>query len=186
MEALFQKYHIQHRVTSPYHPQANGQVESTNKVVESIVTKTMKINHKDQVDRLPKELWAYCTTWRNNIGFSPCELVYGKSIVFPIEIEIKTMRKTMEENLDLTEAQKNQLNQLNELDEKSIIVVHHTTLIQQLRSKRHDRFIKKNMFCEGDWDLLYDSQFKRDFKGKLCTRWLGPYKIDQVFDNGTF
>ena len=24
MEALFQKYHIQHRVTSPYHPQANG------------------------------------------------------------------------------------------------------------------------------------------------------------------
>ena len=32
---------------------------------------------------------------------------------------------------------------------------------------------------------MYDSRFKRDFKGSLCTMWLGPYKIDQVFDNGT-
>ena len=33
--------------------------------------------------------------------------------------------------------------------------------------------------------LLYDSRFKKDFKGKLCTRWLGPYLVDRVFDNGT-
>ena len=36
-EALLRKYHIQHRIASPHHPQANGQVESTNKVIESIV-----------------------------------------------------------------------------------------------------------------------------------------------------
>ena len=30
-EALLQKYHVQHRVASPYHPQASGQVESTKK-----------------------------------------------------------------------------------------------------------------------------------------------------------
>ena len=45
--------------------------------------------------------------------------------------------------------------------------------------------MKKKVFCEGDWELLYDSRFKRDFKGKLRTRWLGPYQIDRVFDNGT-
>ena len=89
----------------------------------------------------------------------------------------------MEENLDLTEAQKKRLNQLNELDEKCTAAVQHTTLIQQEQSKWCDRFIKKKMFCEGDWDLLYDSRFKRDFKGNLRTRWLGPYKIDWVFDN---
>ena len=31
---------------------------------------------------------------------------------------------------------------------------------------------------------MYDSRFK-DFKGKLCTRWLGRYEVDTVFDNGT-
>ena len=32
---------------------------------------------------------------------------------------------------------------------------------------------------------MYDSQFKRDLKGKIHTRWLGPYIVDKVFDNGT-
>ena len=37
-EALLHKYHIQHQIASPYHPQANGQVESTNKFIEAILT----------------------------------------------------------------------------------------------------------------------------------------------------
>jgi hypothetical protein len=37
-------YHIKHRVTSPYHPQENEQVESTNKVLEAILTKTVSTN----------------------------------------------------------------------------------------------------------------------------------------------
>jgi hypothetical protein len=47
----------------------------------------------------------------------------------------------------------------------------------------HDKFIKSKVFHVGDWALLYDSQFK-DFKGKICTRWMGPYQVDVVFDNG--
>ena len=58
-------------------------------------------------------------------------------------------------------------------------------LIQQQRFNWNDRFIKKKVFYEGDWELLYDSRFKRDFKGKLRTRWLGPYLVDRVFDNVT-
>jgi hypothetical protein len=30
---------------------------------------------------------------------------------------------------------------------------------------------------------LFDSRFKT-FKGKLTTRWLGPYDLDTVYDNG--
>ena len=31
--------------------------------------------------------------------------------------------------------------------------------------------------------LLYDSRFK-DFKVKLMTRWMGPYKVEKFYDNG--
>ena len=31
--------------------------------------------------------------------------------------------------------------------------------------------------------MLYDSRYK-DFKGKLMTRWLGPYVIEKCHDNG--
>eukprot|EP00253_Pinus_taeda_P022512 PITA_22512 len=37
-----EQYKIQHRKSTPYHPQGNGQVEPTNKVIESILTKTVK------------------------------------------------------------------------------------------------------------------------------------------------
>ena len=111
-------------------------------------------------------------------------MVYGKSIVFPIEFEIKTLKIATKVNLDVTEAHKRRLDQLNELDENRLVVVDQTVLIQQQRSNWHDRFIENKFFCEGDWALLYDSRFKRDFKGKLCTRWLGPYLVDRVFDNG--
>jgi hypothetical protein len=80
-------------------------VESTNKVIESILTKTVKENKKDWSYRLHEALWAYRTTWRNTIGFSPYELVYCKSVVFPMEFEIKTLRTASTVNLDLTDAQ---------------------------------------------------------------------------------
>ena len=57
-KSTLQKYHIQHRMTTTYHPQANGQVESTNKVIEAILTKTVKENRKDWSHRFHEALWA--------------------------------------------------------------------------------------------------------------------------------
>jgi transposase InsO family protein len=41
VKALTEQYKIKQRKSSPYHPQANSQVESTNKVIEAILTKTI-------------------------------------------------------------------------------------------------------------------------------------------------
>ena len=126
LESLLHNYHIQHRITSPYHPQANGQVESTNKVIASVLTKRVRSHCRDWTDRPLEALWAYCTTWCNTTGFSTYDLVYGKNDVFLIEFENRTLKTDMEANLYLTEAQRNRLNQLNELDEKCTTVVHQT------------------------------------------------------------
>ena len=64
----------------------------------------VKSHRRDWTDRLLEEFWAYCTTWHNTIGFSPYDLVYGKSGVFPIEFEIKTLKTTMEVTLYVIEA----------------------------------------------------------------------------------
>jgi IS30 family transposase len=85
MKELIDKYGIKHCKSSPYHPQDNGQVESTNKVLEAILTKTIHLHHKDWADRLLEALWAYWTTWRNTTGHTPYELVFGKQILLPIE-----------------------------------------------------------------------------------------------------
>jgi transposase InsO family protein len=56
MEELTEKYGIKHCKYSPYHPQANGQVESTKKFMEAILTKTVQLHHRDWVDRLREAL----------------------------------------------------------------------------------------------------------------------------------
>ena len=75
------------------------------------------------------------------------------------------------------------MNQRNELEEKRLGTIQQIEVIQQKRAKWHERFIKKK-FQKGDWALLYDSRFKY-FKCKLYTRWLCPYEVDVVFENGT-
>eukprot|EP00253_Pinus_taeda_P022041 PITA_22041 len=176
--------YVMHKITTPYHPQANGQVESSNKVIESILTKTVASHRHDWAAQLPEALWAYRTTWRSTTGYSPYHLVFGKQPIFPIEFEVQTLRTAQEVGLDLSEAQKNRLQQINELDETRLSALQNTALIQQQRAKWHDALIKDKIFHEGDWALLYDSRFQ-DFPGKLQTRWLGPYEIQKVHDNGT-
>jgi hypothetical protein len=46
----------------------------------------------DWADILPEALWAYQTTWRTSIGYTPCELVYGKRVILSIETMIQTLR----------------------------------------------------------------------------------------------
>jgi len=85
--------------------------------------------------------------------------------------------------MNLSEAQKHRMEQLNELDEIRQDAILRTDLVQHQRTKWHDRYIKEKKFQKGDWALLFDSKFK-DFKGKFQTHWLGPYEIDEVFNNG--
>ena len=105
VQGVVEQYKIQHMKSTPYHPQENGQVESKNKLIESILTMKLNIHRKDWENKLPKALRAYQTTWINNTGHTPYELVYGKQVLLPIEFQIKTFRITFQLRLDLSEAQ---------------------------------------------------------------------------------
>ena len=54
VKSLVEDYKIKHRKSTPYHPQVNDQVESTNKVIEGIITKTVHLHRRDWAERLPE------------------------------------------------------------------------------------------------------------------------------------
>jgi len=85
VQKIMEEYKIKHRRSTPYHPQANGQVEYTNKVIEAILTKTVHLHKRDWAEKLPEALLAYHTTWRNTTRHTPYELFNGKQVLFPIE-----------------------------------------------------------------------------------------------------
>eukprot|EP00253_Pinus_taeda_P026735 PITA_26735 len=51
IEDLFTHHKIKHRTSTPYHPQANGQVEVTNRALEGILTEVVSSSRKDWADR---------------------------------------------------------------------------------------------------------------------------------------
>jgi hypothetical protein len=129
MKEMIEKYGIKHCKSSPYHPQANGQVESKIKFLEAIVTKTIYLHHQDWADRLLEALWAYQTTWRNTTRHTPYELVYGKQVLLPIEFQVRTFCIAAELGLNLDEAKKQRSLQLNELDEIRQDAIQRTILV---------------------------------------------------------
>ena len=56
MKYLVKDYIGNHCKSSPYRPQENGKVESTNKVLEAILTNTVQLHHKDSVNRISEAL----------------------------------------------------------------------------------------------------------------------------------
>ena len=141
------------------------------------------MHYRDWTNGLQEVVWAYRTTWKTTIGFTPFELLYGKVAMLPIEFVHKTLRTALELDIELPIAQREHLLHLNSLDEMHKAALKHTKLIQRQSKKWHDSHIISKQFQVYDWALLYDSRFK-DMLGKLQTRWLGPYEISHVFDNG--
>ena len=77
--ALLKKYRVHHHITTPYHPQANGQVEVSNREVKAILKKIIRPDGKDWEHKLPDALWAYQTALS---GCLPSDLSLGKPSIF--------------------------------------------------------------------------------------------------------
>ena len=92
IEVLTAKFLISHRKSTPYYPRANGQAESTNKILVAILTKTVSATRTDWELKLNAALWAYRTSYKVAISCTPFKLVYGLEAVMPWEFLVPSLR----------------------------------------------------------------------------------------------
>jgi hypothetical protein len=77
IEILITKFMINHKKATTYYSWGNGQVGSTNKVLEGILKKIINSNRTNWDVKLSTALWAYQNSYKTSIKHTPFELVYN-------------------------------------------------------------------------------------------------------------
>nr|XP_009587671.1 uncharacterized protein LOC104085360 [Nicotiana tomentosiformis] len=83
---------IKRITSSPYHLSANGQAESTNKVIIQNLKKRFEASKGKWSEELLGVEWAYRTTAKSSTGETPFSLIYGEEALIPVEVGEPTMR----------------------------------------------------------------------------------------------
>ncbi|KAL0457062.1 UNVERIFIED_CONTAM: Gag-Pol polyprotein [Sesamum latifolium] len=176
-----QGLHIRQRFTTVAHPQANGQVEVTNRILIQGIKRRLERVGGNWAEELTSVLWAYRITPRGSTGETPFSLVYGTEAIIPAELGIPSHRvmnfseecneNLLRENLDLIE----------ELREKAFLRIQR---YKNIMINSYNKRVKSRSFQVGDLVLRRVDALKPT--GKLDPTWEGPYKVTSVVGKGAY
>ncbi len=83
---ILSQLHIQHVVSSAYHPESQGCPGKIPPNVENHVETYCTESEKEWDDGLPLLLFALRETVQESLGFSPAELVFGHTVRGPLKL----------------------------------------------------------------------------------------------------
>ncbi|XP_070191283.1 uncharacterized protein [Littorina saxatilis] len=163
---------IKHHMTAPFHPQANGLVERFNSTLKSMLKKLAIDQPREWDTFIPALLFAYREAPQESMGFSPFELLYGRSVKGPMQV----LRQTWTEE-EISGEQKTTaeyvVNLRNRIEETCNVAREN---LKKAASKQAHFFNKKTKprTLEVGKRVLLLRPVKNN---KLELTWSGPYKV---------
>ena len=139
---------------------------------------------RDWSEKLPFALWAYHTSFRTSIGATPYSLVYGMEAVLPVEIEMRSLRVRLEQQIFETEWVQSRFDHLSLLDERRLRAADHVQAYQRKMARAFKKRVKPRPLQRGDLVLRILRGLAGDPRGKFRPTWSGPYIIRELTPEG--
>ncbi|CAL2230415.1 unnamed protein product [Prunus armeniaca] len=136
--------------STPYCAQANGQVESSNKVIINIIRKMLEDNPRQWHEKLSKTLWAYRTSKREATGMTPYALTYGHDAILPMEIAVQSIIIAQQHNLVGEDYSQAMLLELEGLDTSRIDTLNKLLAGKQAVARAYNKKVRNKSFEEGE------------------------------------
>lgn len=161
--------------TTAYHPQSNGALERTHRVLVEYLRCFILEDQSNWDKWLPYATFVFNTTPHTATGFTPHELLFGRKPNIPGVLQ--------KEPPDVQYTYDNYIRELQSRLQSSYQTARINLKSQKERSKEyHDRNVNMPLFSVGDKVLLHDEKIRRGRSAKLSPPWIGPYEVTDVDD----
>ncbi|XP_038074478.1 uncharacterized protein LOC119742537 [Patiria miniata] len=164
---------VRQLTTTPYHPSCNGLVERFNGVMKQMLKRLCAEKPRDWDRYLAPLLFAYRDTPHETTGFSPFELLYGRTVRGPMSILKELWTGNSVENEETRTTYQYVVDLRERLDETCKIAQEAIRKSSEKSKRYYDRKARPRNFNRDDLVLLL---LPTD-RNKLLLQWKGPFRV---------
>ncbi len=175
MEEVYRLLSVQHVTISVYHPQSNGLVEKWNGTLKSMLRKLCAERPSDWDRYVEPAMFAYREVPQDSLGFSPFEMLHGRTVRGPLAILKELWTKNIPDEDVQTTYQ--YVFELRNRLEQTCDLVRQSLLTKQKRYKTYfDRKSQQRNLNVGDKVLVLLPSNSQ----KLLMQWQGPFEVTEI------
>ena len=166
---------VDHRLTSPYHPQTNGQVEVYNRSIANMLSHVVAEHHRDWDKYVSFCQLAHNSSRHTIINASPSMLLMGREVRLPFDLTKPQVQEEVEEGTFAAS--------LHDKMRKVWSLARQYISKGKIKQKKYyDRHTNPTKLKVGDAVLYYNRRGYRNRTSKLIKRWTGIYIIKWISD----
>eukprot|EP00731_Ephydatia_muelleri_P033062 Em0025g18a len=178
---------VKRRLTTPYHPQANGLDERYNQTLQNMLAKFVSTKQTVWSSYLDTCTFAYNTSRHESSTYTPFQLMFGRQAILPVDIDLQ---KESGDELH---------HKYQMLNDPDIVAVQHKHQVILEDAKKHildaqkkqkqkydSKCAKPNCFQVGELVMKKNFRRKKMKGGKLQDRFDGPHRVVKKMPHGVY
>jgi hypothetical protein len=183
-----ESYGIKMLNSSPYYAQANGQAESSNKILIKLIKKKIEDYPRKWHEVLSEALWAHRISKHGATKVTPYELVYGQEAVLPVEVNLAALRFAKQNDLSTEDYHNLMMDNIDEVADKRMVALKSIEKEKLRVARAYNKKVKLKSFQVGDlvWKVILPVGSRDRKFGKWSPSWEGPLKVARIVPGNSY